>query len=252
MAGFRVRSAPDPVRIVPHPSIMLLVEVGGRSVVDDGSGPRRWGSLAAGLGFGSGGTVAVRPDDVECVEVRLSPAVARRVLGVPPAELENAVVGLDDLWGREAALVGERLAELTTWEERFAATDAWLARRAAEGGEPDPEVSWAWRRIVASRGTARVEDLAAEVGWSRTRLWRRFGAQLGAAPKRAATLVRFDHAAHGILAGVEPGRAAADGGYTDQSHLHREVVGFAGVTPARLAAEPFLAVDDVAWPTHRR
>jgi len=253
MAGFRVRSAPDPVRVVPQPSITLLVEVGGRSVVDDGDRrPRRWGSLAAGLGFGAGGTVAVRPEDVECVEVRLSPAVARTVLGVAPAELENAVVGLDDLWGREIDLLGERLAELPTWEQRFAATDAWLARRSTGRGEPDPEVAWAWRQIVASHGTARVEELAAEVGWSRKRLWTRFTAQLGAAPKRAATLVRFDRAAHRILEGLDPGRAAADGGYADQSHLHREVVGFAGVTPTRLASEPFLAVDDVAWPTRRR
>ncbi|MGC5168935.1 helix-turn-helix domain-containing protein [Luteimicrobium sp. DT211] len=253
MAGFRVRSAPDPVRVVPHPSIMLLVEVGDRSVVDDGDGPRRWGSRAAGLGFGAGGTVMVRADDVECVEVRLSPARAGAVLGVAPGDLENIAVGLDELGGREAARLGERLGELGTWDERFAATDAWLARR-AEGrrGAPDPEVAWVWRRIVATRGTARVEELAAEVGWSRKRLWTRFSDQIGAAPKHAATLVRFDRAAHGILAGLEPGRAAADGGYADQSHLHREVVGFAGVTPARLATEPFLAVDDVAWPARRR
>ncbi len=253
MAGFRVRSAPDPVRIVPHPSVMLLVEVGGRSVVHDADGrPRRWGSLAAGLGFGAGGTFAVRAHDVECVEVRLSPTAARALLGVSPAELENAVVRLDDVAGREVALLGERLGALPTWEERFAATDAWLAGRRTDDVAPDPEVAWAWRRIVASRGTVRVDELAAEVGWSRKRLWTWFGAQVGAAPKRAATLVRFDRAAHRIVAGLDPGRAAADGGYADQSHLHREVVSFAGVTPARLAAEPFLAVDDVAWPARRR
>ncbi|GMA23478.1 AraC family transcriptional regulator [Luteimicrobium album] len=253
MAGFRVRSAPDPVRIVPHPSVMLLVEVGGRSVVRDADGRRRrWGSHVAGLGFGAGGSFAVRADDVECVEVRLSPTVARSVLGVSPAELEGIAVPLDDVVGRELARLGERLGELATWEERFAATDAWLAGRRTGHGAPDPEVAWAWRRIVASEGAVRVDELAAEVGWSRKRLWTRFGAQLGAAPKRAATLVRFDRAAHRIVAGLEPGRAAADGGYADQSHLHREVLGFAGVTPARLAAEPFLAVDDVAWPARRR
>jgi hypothetical protein len=38
------------------------------------------------------------------------------------------------------------------------------------------------------------------------------------------------------------------GGYVDQSHLHRDVVAFAGATPAAIAVAPFLAIDDVAWP----
>jgi AraC-like DNA-binding protein len=40
---------------------------------------------------------------------------------------------------------------------------------------------------------------------------------------------------------------AADSGYTGQSHLHRDVMAFTGVTPATGAGEPFLAVDDIAW-----
>ena len=41
---------------------------------------------------------------------------------------------------------------------------------------------------------------------------------------------------------------AAGSGYADQSHLHRNVMAFAGMTPATVAVSPFLAVDDVAWP----
>ena len=120
-------------------------------------------------------------------------------------------------------------------------------RRYDAGRAVDPEVAFAWDQIEAGRGQVRVDRLAAEAGWSRKRLWSRFRSQVGITPKRAAQLVRFDHAAHRLAAGHSPSRVAAEGGYVDQSHLHREVMAFAGVTPAAVAVAPWLAVDDVAW-----
>ena len=104
------------------------------------------------------------------------------------------------------------------------------------------------RRTLTSRGRVRVEGLADEVGWSRERLWSRFRSQLGITPKRAARLVRFDHAAHLLAAGHAAAGVAAESGYVDQSHLHREVKEFAGLTPTAVATAPWLAIDDVAWP----
>jgi methylphosphotriester-DNA--protein-cysteine methyltransferase len=92
-----------------------------------------------------------------------------------------------------------------------------------------------------------VVDHVDATGWSRKRLWARFRAQIGIPPKRAARLARFDEAVHRLAAGVDPAQVAAEGGYTDQSHLHREVVGFTGTTPGRVTGSPWLAVDEVAW-----
>ncbi|MYX27537.1 helix-turn-helix domain-containing protein [Streptomyces sp. SID8381] len=249
MAGFRVREL-DGLRMVPHPAVTLLLEFGaGSPVVDWAAGRQQRGSIVAGPGLGAGGAVRARGENVECVQVRLSPVIARAVLGASPADLGDTVVSLDDLWGRAASRIRERLGEVPSWQGRFALTDALLARRHESGPPVDPEVAWAWRRIVGSRGLARVDGLAAEVGWSRKRLWSRFRSQLGLPPKRAVKLVRFDHAAHRLVAGERAARVAADAGYADQSHLHRDIMAFAGATPATVAGEPFLAVDPIAWPS---
>jgi AraC-like DNA-binding protein len=248
MAGFR-QHAPAPradIAMVVHPSVTLLFDLGDRGrLAYDIRGRLERGSVVIGL---LPGELRARCQGVECLQVRLAPAVAAAVLG-PPAELTGAVVPLSDLWGRDADRVEERLHAAGSWEARFAIVAALLTTRSAGRRPVDAEVAHAWRRTVADRGRLRVEGLADEVGWSRQRLWSRFRAQLGVSPKRAARLVRFDHAAHLLVAGHPGAGVAVESGYVDQSHLNREVREFAGLTPAEVAVAPWLTVDDVAWPT---
>jgi AraC-like DNA-binding protein len=249
MAGFRGRSVgPVDVRVVPHPAVTLVLEFGnGPLVVDAATGRQQRGNLVAGFMHGA---IRVRGENIECVQVRLSPVVARAVLGASPAELDRTVVALDDLWGQDAARIRQQLEDATSWRDRFALVEAFLARRGATGPPVDPQVAWVWDRIIVNHGQSRVDELAAEVGWSRKRLWDRFRSQIGLPPKRAAKLVRFDHAAHRLATGEGAARIAADSGYVDQSHLHRDVLAFTGVTPATVADEQWLAVDDIAWAGH--
>jgi hypothetical protein len=157
MAGFRDRGrTPVGLRLIPHPAVTLALVFGaGTLAVDDATGRQQRGSLVAGLGFAA---VRVRrAENFECVQVRLSPVVARAVLGVCPADLDGAVVALGDLWGREASRICEQLGDVSSWEDRFALTDALLARRREAGSPVDPEVAWAWHRIVVGRGLVRVD-----------------------------------------------------------------------------------------------
>lgn len=245
MAGFRERGTDlVDLRVVPYPAVTVAVDLGdGLLVIDDVGGRQRAGSVVAGLAPGS---VRAYGRDIECLQLRLSPQVAHAVLGAP-SQLGGTVATLDDLWGREAERTQERLRDATSWDDRFAIAEAALAQRLEAGREIDPEISFAWDQMVATRGQVRVDQLAAETGWSRKRLWSRFRSQVGIAPKRAAQLVRFDRAAHRLAAGDSAARVAAESGYVDQSHLHRDVMAFAGVTPTAVAVAPWLAVDDVAW-----
>ena len=50
-----------------------------------------------------------------------------------------------------------------------------------------------------------------------------------------------------VAAGHSAALVRAESGCVDRSHLHRELMAFAGVTPTAIAVAPFLAVNDVAW-----
>jgi AraC-like DNA-binding protein len=244
MAGFsdRTKDLID-LQLVPYPAVTVGIDLGDGLLIDHATGQQQRGSVVVGL---APGEVRVRGQDIECLQVRLSPVVAHAVLGAC-AELDGTLVALDDLWGRDAVRTQEQLRAARSWDERFAIAEGALARRYQAGRAADPEVAFAWRQMVTSRGCLRVERLAAEAGWSRKRLWSRFRSQTGLTPKRAAQLIRFDHAAHRLAAGHSAALVAAESGYTDQSHLHRDVKTFAGVTPATVAVAPWLAVDDIAW-----
>ncbi|HEY1176443.1 MAG TPA: helix-turn-helix domain-containing protein [Phytomonospora sp.] len=248
MAGFsdRANELAD-VALVPHPAVTVLFDLGDEPfVVEDGRGARQRERVVAGLAPERARGLGLARSS-ECLQVRLSPIVAYAVLGAA-AELGGTVAALDDLWGGEAVRIQERLRAARSWAERFAIADAALVRRAESRRAVDPEVAFSWRRLVASRGRVRVERLVAETGWSRKRLWSRFRDQVGLTPKRAAQLIRFDHAVHRLAAGQRAVSVAAESGYADQSHLNRDVMAFAGMTPTAVALSPFLAIDDVAWP----
>jgi AraC-like DNA-binding protein len=247
MAGFRDRAAEGiDLRVVPYPAVTVVVDLGdGLLVVDDAHGEQQRGCVVTGVAPDS---VRALGRGIECLQVRLSPVVAHAVLGGAP-ELGGTVVGLDHLWGRDATRTQEQLRAATSWDDRFAIAESALARKRDAGRAVDPQVAFVWEQMTASRGQELVDDLASEVGWSRKRLWGRFRSQIGLPPKRAARLIRFDHAAHRLAAGHSAARVAAESGYVDQSHLHRDVIAFTGVTPTGVAAAPWLAVDDVAWTT---
>ncbi|MEU7583555.1 helix-turn-helix domain-containing protein [Streptomyces sp. NPDC041068] len=243
-AGFRDRATgPLDLPVIPYPAVTLAIDLGNGLIVDNVRGRQQGGGVVLGL---APGAVRVRGQNIDCLQIRLSPVIAHAVLGTS-LEPGGEIIALDALWGRGATRTLEQLRAVASWEERFAIAEAALARRYEAGRAVDPEVAYAWRQMVLGRGQVRVEPLAAEVGWSRKRLWARFRSQIGLTPKRAARLIRFDRAAHRLAEGHSPGSVAAESGYTDQSHLHRDVMTFTGVTPTAVSTAPWLAVDDVAW-----
>jgi AraC-like DNA-binding protein len=167
------------------------------------------------------------------VQVYLTPFGVRRLLGVPGSALAQQVVDVAEI-APGLAVLPERLADARDWTERFSLVDDALLALAADAPADDPLVAWAWQRLEASGGRLRVGDLAARSGWSVRHLSGRFRDVVGVAPKLAAGVIRFERASRD-LGRLTPAEVAGRHGFADQSHLHRDVVRFAGETPAELA-----------------
>lgn len=241
--GFDLRGFPAGVHCGPPGRVLTaVISLSGplevAAGVDDGSPVTRFGSVAGGLMCRS---VAIHHDGrQQGVQVSLTPLGARAVYGMPASALAHQLIPLEELLGALAVELVDRLRAATTWAARFAVLDELLLRavgRAAGGGDrvprAGPEVSEAWRRLVAARGRVQVGALAAELGWSRRYLTERFRGEVGLSPKTFARVLRFEHA-HGLATAHAPlpwADVASVSGYADQAHLVRDWREFTGRSP---------------------
>ncbi len=167
------------------------------------------------------------------VGAQLCPGAAELLFGVTAEELAGRHTPLADLWGRGADEALARLVEaygdgrapgraLATFEEL-------LLARLPRVRALHPAVAAA---LADERAGANVAALVHASGVSHRHFVAVFRRTTGFAPKTFAQLRRFqralDHAARSAAGWAEIALAC---GYSDQSHLQREFLRFAGVTP---------------------
>ena len=218
-------------------TIPLVISFGEPFAIALGRAPggiERYGSFAAGL---FAGPVTIDSFGAShCLQVDFTPLGARRFFGLPMTELADRMVALDDVLGRPGLDLRERLADALDWSRRFEIAQAFVADRFAAVAAPRREVGWAFERIVASGGRARIESIAGSIGWSRKHLAACFARDVGLGPKAVARIVRFNRAFSAARSEASGGWAgvAADCGYADQAHLVREFSALAGMPPTAL------------------
>ncbi|KAB2949836.1 MAG: AraC family transcriptional regulator [Rhizobiaceae bacterium] len=200
-----------------------------------GRTPHRGDAIASfAAGLYAGPVVMDSPGTAECVQVNFTPLGAARFFGLPLSELADAMVTLDDLGDRALRGLRERLGDEPDAGRRLDLVEAFVVRRVFSGRPCDPEIAWAYRRIVASSGRVRIAGLAEEIGCSRRHLFSRFRRDVGLAPKTVGRMARFQGALAWSTRVAAPDWAdvAAACGYADQAHLTREFTAFAGSSPA--------------------
>lgn len=250
--GYRLENVPSRLhRGLPSRHLTVVFSFGKpldlAASPDPGQAPDRYAALIGGL---HARPARISMSGVEHgIQLRLTPLGARRLFGVTSAEMGPGVLHLADLLGRRIDSLMDRLAAAGGFAAQFDVLDEALTRLLPDlERSPRPEVLWAWRRIVASRGAAPVSAVAADVGWSRRHLGEQFRREYGLPPKVVARVLRFEQATQRLRRrpGTPLTQVAADTGYADQAHFTREFRELAGCPPGRWLAEEFPFVQDTA------
>jgi AraC-like DNA-binding protein len=235
-------------RGLPSPYLTLIFTLDEPLVIAEHPDPRQPASVHATLagGLHTSPALVVHEGRQSGIQLALSPLGARAILGLPASELAVIDVEGSDVLGALAKEVQERIQAAPTWPERFAVLDEVLtAQCLAAEAEVRPEVSYAWRRLLATGGALPISALARETGWSDRHLRSAFQREVGLTPKAAARVIRFSRATRALQRRAGAGQAldlaglAAGCGYYDQAHLDLEFRELAGLPPTRWVAEEF-------------
>jgi AraC-like DNA-binding protein len=188
---------------------------------------------------------AIHHDGRQCgIQLALSTAGARTLLGVPASELSGELLELADV-APELGDLPERLHGRTP-EQGLPVVTAALTRALARNDAPAPraEVGRALARLTQGRSVAAVAD---EVGYSRRWLTTLVREECGLGPKEYQRVARFE--ASRSLVGRRPlAEVAATCGYADQAHLSRDWSDLAGCPPGTWLREEFPFLQDLGEP----
>jgi len=209
-------------RTVPNAAAELSCRVGGEPVV---TGPR------------TGHALELLAPGTRLVGARFHPGAAPALLGVPASALLDVSAPADDVLA--TGTLAERIAAAPSPWEAAREVEAFLLARLPDAAAPDPLIADAVRRLLWRAND--VTELTSALYVSERQLRRRSTDAIGLAPKAVHRILRFQ----GFLAlahGREPvgpdlAQLAADAGYADQSHLARESLRLAGISPRELLRE---------------
>ncbi|MEL6105824.1 MAG: helix-turn-helix domain-containing protein [Planctomycetota bacterium] len=172
--------------------------------------------------------------------VQLSSVGGFRTLGIPMNQVSDRCEDLTrvvDPSRLKLDELSERLMGDTNQESCVGLLQRWVRERAANSGSG--AVGQVVREMRKHAGNCGVSSLAGKLDVSRRHLGRLVREEVGLSPKLFGRVVRFDQAVR--LGRASPNlrlsQIASASGYADQSHMNREFMQLAGITPAEVQAD---------------
>lgn len=244
-AGFKVSGLPPGLHFgLPSSDVDVIISLARPiDVVRMPNREQRPGSFSALVsGLQHAPAIVRQGGDAFGLHVFIKPLGVRAILGVGSADISSLVLNLSEIWGKRAGDLIDMLLVTDSWQQRFAILDRAFVSK-LNPASLKPEISWAWRRLAETHGTATVQQLADKAGYSRRHFSELFRDAIGVAPKLAAQIFRFEYSRR-LIADKRLSLAdvAISCGYYDQAHLTHEWHALADCSPKSWIARelPFL------------
>lgn len=223
-------------RSLPNPWSDLVLVVTRARGLGEHEAPRAFFERLAVIGADTGPRrVPMRAGDLVLgARLRLGGAVG--LLGPPAHEFTDRPAALDEVWGAPAERLTERIRAAASPAAATALFQEELCRRRRL--QAAPAFPRLLEGLAAAPGGFRVDAVAAQAGVTPRQLQRLCLRWVGVGPKLFARLLRFQRAVKRLGGSRTPDwhGLAAELGYTDRSHLARELREFGGAAPRELLA----------------
>ena len=221
-------------RIVPdgYPELVLQYGDAAHELTDDGAPIRQQRFIFAGQ---ISRPLLLQPGaNAGMIGIRLQPAGARLLLGLPMHELTDVRIDLAQIWTHESGQLIEAVACEDDIAGRLHVVEQFLLRKiVGVHNKSDAAIMHGVGMLQATGGHLSVDALAVGCGLSARQLERRFLNEVGISPRLLASIFRFRRV-FDLLEQEPSGRwvsAAIGAGYFDQAHMIRDFKRFAGQQP---------------------
>ena len=218
---------------LPSGTLTLIVAFDEALDVEDGHRQSRQQFWAMIAGLHSAPATVRHTGFQHGMQLGLTPRGASALLGVPAGTLALQTEHLEDVAPSFADELITRVSEASSWRTRWAILDDIFLRVLTFERPLPAQLERAWGLLTSSHGSSPVAELAEAAGWSRRHFTKKFGERYGVSPKTMARVLRFERAQRMMRLPTRPALSAiaAACGYSDQAHMTRDWVEFAGSAP---------------------
>ncbi|HXB69573.1 MAG TPA: helix-turn-helix domain-containing protein [Candidatus Acidoferrales bacterium] len=227
-------------RLLPDGSMELVINLSEDEVrVYDRLDHRKFEKLrgAAIVGPHSEFFVIDTAEQRNVMGVHFKPGGAFPFLPLPADELHGLHISLEDVWGRWAGELRERLLEATALADRFRILEAALLARIWRPLVRHRAVAFALGQFHGGPKTRTIGDVTDQTGLSSRRFIEVFRQQVGLTPKLFCRVRRFQEVVQRVAASghIDWTDVALSCGYFDQAHFIHDFRAFSGISPTMYA-----------------
>lgn len=170
------------------------------------------------------------------IGIEFSPMGTYRLFQLRQSEIKNKLFLLEDILGKSAKEIQDRIAQTHVTTEKIQYIQAYLVQLLSKS-QSDQVLDYCIERVTGSKGMIVVSALEKETGYSSRWLHQKFIEKVGLSPKNLASIIRFNQIYQPWARHGNP-NSFKDNIYTyfyDQAHFIKDFKRFTGFSPLKLA-----------------